>query len=84
MFFKERTESSDYNIDLYNLLIEERPKIAKYNKLKEEDVYTNKVATHLAKMRPKTKKDLNEVYGFKKENINIFGDYLLNVIKRFK
>lgn len=79
---KEFTEKSKYDKELYKLLLKERPKIAKYNKLKEEEVYTNRVAKNIAIMKPKTKEDLNKIFGFNKDNINIFGDYLIRVINR--
>lgn len=82
-FFKEIDSQVTYNEELYKLLIEERPKIAKFNKLKEEDVYSDRVATYLAKMMPKTKNDLKNIFGFKKENIDIFRDYLLRIINNF-
>jgi restriction system protein len=65
---------------LVELLLVERTKIAKFNKLAEDEVYTDKVAGYLAKMKPKDRETLSKVYGFRKENIDIFGDYLLKVI----
>lgn len=81
-YFNKREDKKDYDEKLYELLINERPKIAKYNKLKEDDVYTNQVATYLAKMKPKTKEDLNRIFNFRKENIELFGDYLIRVINK--
>lgn len=66
---------------LYDMLISERPKIAKYNNLNEEDVYTNKVAKNIVKMKPMNKNSLRKVFGFNKSNINIFGEYLITKIK---
>jgi restriction system protein len=73
------------NIDqgLIDILIAERAKIARFNKLSEADVYDDKTAVYIAKMRPKNKETLAKVYGFRKENIEIFGDYLLRVITKF-
>lgn len=68
---------------LLELLLVERKKIAKFNNLSEEDVYNDKVAGYLAKMKPKDKETLSKIYGFKRENIDIFGDYLLKVIIKF-
>lgn len=68
---------------LLDLLLLERTKIAKFNKLTEEDVYSDKVAGYIAKMKPKDRETLIKVYGFKKENIEIFGDYLLKVIAKY-
>lgn len=68
---------------LLDLLLFERTKIAKFNKLSEDDVYSDKVAGYIAKMKPKDRETLVKVYGFKKENIDIFGDYLLKVINKY-
>jgi restriction system protein len=68
---------------LVELLMTERTKIAKFNKLTEDEVYTDKVAAYIAKMKPKDYETLSKVYGFKKENISIFGDYLLRVISKY-
>lgn len=34
-------------------------------------------------MKPKDRETLSKVYGFKKENIDIFGDYLVKVILKY-
>ncbi len=68
---------------LLELLLIERAKIAKFNKLSENDVYTDKVASYIAKMKPKDRETLAKIYGFKKENIDIFGDYLIKVITKY-
>ena len=34
------------------------------------------------KMKPRNKETLAKVYGFKKENIEIFGDYLIRFITK--
>jgi len=68
--------------NLFDLLLSERKKIAKFNNMIEEDVFNDKVAGYIAKMIPKDKETLAKIYGFKKENIDIFGDYLLKVIAR--
>ncbi|MGE4572439.1 MAG: restriction endonuclease [Candidatus Izemoplasmatales bacterium] len=68
---------------LYEILISERSKIAKYNNLSEEDVYTDKVAKYIVRMKPQDKTTLEKVFGFRKENIDIFGDYLIKKIKAF-
>lgn len=69
--------------NLIDLLLLERVKIAKYNKMLETDVYDYKVATYIAKMKPTNKETLSKIYGFKKENIDIFGEYLLKVISKY-
>ncbi|MGI6711093.1 MAG: HRDC domain-containing protein [Bacilli bacterium] len=81
--FKNSKESNKTE-EIYNKLLEERPKIAKYNKLTEDEVYSDKVAEYLAKMKPKTKEDLDKIFGFRKENIEIFGEYLVKVIDKVK
>lgn len=68
---------------LLELLLVERTKIAKFNKLTEDDVYSDKVAGYITKMKPKDRETLSMVYGFKRENIDIFGDYLLKVIIKY-
>lgn len=69
--------------ELVKLLIKERPKIARFNKLKEKEVYSDRVAGYLAKMKPRTKENLKKIYNFREENIEIFGDYLLRVIATY-
>jgi superfamily II DNA helicase RecQ len=69
--------------NLYNALLLERVKIAKYNHLDETDVYDDKTAENLSKMKPQNKETLKRVFGFKEENIEIFGDYLLKFISKF-
>lgn len=79
----EKKNNTDFDKELYNLLIAERAKIAKFNKLSEENVYEDIVASRLTKMKPKKKEHLEKIYGFKKENIEIFGDYLVKVIQKY-
>lgn len=67
---------------LYQVLLKERIKIAKFNKLEENDVYSDKVIQYLVKMKPSNKEELSKIYGFRKENIDIFGEYLIKVIIR--
>ncbi len=67
---------------LFNKLIAERPRIASFNKISEESVYSDQVARNLAKMKPKNLKHLERIYGFDKKNIEIFGDYLIKFISR--
>lgn len=81
-FFNENSKD-DIETKLYDYLIEERVKISKFNKLSVENVYSDRVASNLSKMKPKDKETLARVYGFKKENIELFGDYLIRVIKNF-
>lgn len=80
-----KKSKSIFEVDpkLLELLLVERKKIAKFNKLTEDDVYTDKVASYIAKMKPKDCETLSKVYGFKKENILIFGDYLVKVISKY-
>ncbi|MDY0277186.1 MAG: HRDC domain-containing protein [Acholeplasma sp.] len=75
--------TSDIDQKLFELLIVERAKIAKFIRLTEDDVYSDKVAGYIAKMKPKDRETLAKVYGIKKENIDIFGDYLLRVISKY-
>lgn len=74
---------NDMDTRLLEFLLTERTKIAKYNKMQEDDVYTDKVASYIVKMKPKNKETLIKIYGFKKENIDIFGDYLIKAIRKF-
>ncbi|HHW79336.1 MAG TPA: hypothetical protein GX742_00880 [Acholeplasmataceae bacterium] len=76
-------KTNDVDSLLYEFLLEERIKISKFNKISIEDIYSDQVALNLVKMKPKNKKILSKVYGFKKENIEIFGDYLVRVIAKF-
>ncbi|MBN2837073.1 MAG: HRDC domain-containing protein [Candidatus Delongbacteria bacterium] len=66
-----------------DLLFIERTKIAKFNNMSEKDVFDDKVASYIAKMKPRNKETLAKVYGLKKENIDIFGDYLLKVVSKY-
>jgi superfamily II DNA helicase RecQ len=75
--------NNDSDEKLMELLLIERVKIAKFNKISENDVFDDKVANRIAKMKPQNKETLSKVYGFKKENINIFGDYLIRVITKY-
>lgn len=79
---KDDSTKKDKADDLYEKLIAIRPRIAQFNKLKEEDVYTDQVASNLSKMKPKTVKDLERIYGFNKSNIKIFGEYLVDYINK--
>jgi superfamily II DNA helicase RecQ len=67
---------------LYETLILERTKIAKYNHMLEEEVYSDKVAKELVKIKPEKKELLAKVNGFDEKNIEIFGDYLIRVINK--
>ena len=79
---KEPVYLEDAETRLYNILISERPKIASFNKLEQDQVYTDKVASYLAKMKPRTKEDLEKIFGFEKKNIEIFGDFLIKLINK--
>lgn len=79
---KKSKTSFEVDQRLLDLLIQERAKIARFNKMSEANVYSDKVASYIAKMKPKDKDTLAKVYGFKKENIEVFGDYLLRVIAK--
>jgi superfamily II DNA helicase RecQ len=67
---------------LYETLLLERTKIAKYNHMLEEEVYSDKVAKELVKIKPEKKELLAKVNGFDEKNIEIFGDYLIRVINK--
>ena len=75
-------ETKEGSKDLYQVLLVERVKIAKYNNMLEEDVYSDKTAGYLAKMKPKKVEDLNKIFGFDKHNIEVFGNYLIKVIAK--
>jgi len=81
---KEKTKKYEVDQDLLKLLLNERVKISKYNKIPIEEVYSDKVAGYLAKMKPTNLNTLEKVYGFKKENIALFGDYLTKVIDKYQ
>lgn len=66
-----------------SFLLTERSKIAKFNKLSENDVYDDRVANYLVKMKPRSKEALSKVFEFRKDNIDIFGDYLVRIISKF-
>ena len=80
---KKTKPTSDNDQKLFELLLIERTKIAKFNKMTEDDVYTDKVAGYIAKMKPRDREILAKIYGFKKENIDIYGDYLIKVITKY-
>ena len=77
---KDLTQEEKVFLDF---LMKERIKIADFNKMKEEDVFSESVAYNLVKMKPKNLKTLAMVFGFKKENIDKFGSYLVNKIDIF-
>lgn len=77
---KEKYETDD---ELLNILLSERKKIAKYNKMEENDVYSDKVAAYIAKMKPLSKVSLSKIFGFDTKNIDIFGDYLIKIIDKY-
>jgi ATP-dependent DNA helicase RecQ len=79
----DKSQKEDIDLLLYDMLISERSKIAKYNNLKKEDVYTDKVAEFLVRMKPKNRPTLEKVFGFRKESIDIFGDYLVKKLLVF-
>src|SRR5690554_392362 len=84
-----KSEAKDANLDipegdqeLFNKLIAERPRIASFNNIPEDSVYSDQVARNLAKMKPKKLEHLERIFGFDKKNIEIFGDYLIKFITR--
>jgi len=84
-----KSEAKDANLDipegdqeLFNKLIAERPRIASFNNIPEDSVYSDQVARNLAKMKPKKLEHLERIFGFDKKNIEIFGDYLIKCITR--
>jgi len=79
---KQEIVVSEKEQALYKKLIAARPRIAKFNKLNENDVYSDQVARNLAKMKPKKVEHLEKVYGFDKKNIKVFGKYLINLISK--
>lgn len=78
-FVKNNLTSSN---KLYELLLEERVRISMYNKIPIENVYSDEVAMELSMDKPINIKDLAKIRGFNKDNIKIFGDYLVKFIYR--
>ncbi|MFW5983487.1 MAG: restriction endonuclease [bacterium] len=79
----KKAKFSKKDKELYDLLIHERSKIAKYNNISELDAYDNQTAKNMVKMKPRNKETLKKVYGFKQENIDLFGDYLIRKLLVF-
>lgn len=79
---KTKNVSSNLFVDkeLYKLLLEERSKIAKFNNLSYEEVFSNDAAINLAKFKPKNIKELEQIEGFNNEHISIYGEYLIRII----
>ncbi len=69
--------------DFTKFLKLERTKIAKFNHIDEYNVYDDKVLKKLVFMKPKSIEVLGKVYGFKKKNISLFGEYLVKRIDEF-
>lgn len=77
-FFK----STGSNDELEKVLKEERIKISKYNRISIENVYSDEMILNIIKQKPKTKEDLLAIPGFDKKRLEIFGDYLINLLNR--
>ncbi|VEU80565.1 restriction endonuclease [Haploplasma axanthum] len=77
--------SEDSKIEIKKELILERQKISKYNNLKNEyAAYNDVVLEDLVKKLPTTLEELKQIKGFKLDNVDLFGEYLIKVIKRIK
>ncbi|MCR1809449.1 HRDC domain-containing protein [Haploplasma modicum] len=73
------------DVEIKNELILLRKKISKYNKLNNEySAYNDNVLDELVKLLPITIEDLKGIKGFKEENIQLFGQYLIKSIIEIK
>lgn len=73
------------DVEIKNELFLLRKKISKYNKLNNEySAYNDNVLDELVKLLPITIEDLKGIKGFKEENIQLFGQYLIKSIIEIK
>lgn len=81
---KTKKTSFKENSKFVDMLKEERKKIAKYNKINPLYlVYNDKTLQEIVSQKPVSMKELKEIKGFNKENVKLFGPYLINRIRVF-
>lgn len=81
-YFKN-SDHKDFKASFEKFLKAERTKIAKYNNLKPEAVFSDEVIVNMIENPPQKVADLENIASFDEENIKIFGEYLVRKIAVF-
>lgn len=81
---KKKNESFKENTKFVEMLKSERKKISSYNKITPlYMVFNDKTMNDIILKKPTTLEELQKVYGFNKEKVDVFGFYLINKIRQF-
>ena len=81
---KTKKTSFKENSKFVDMLKDERKKIASYNKISPLYlVYNDKTLQEIVSHKPVTIKELKTIKGFKKQNVKVFGPYLIGKIREF-
>ena len=82
---EKKNKSSKINEEEFTQFLKEtRKKIASYNKIdKLYNVFSNNTLDKIVKNQPQTKEDLLKITGFGSTKIDLWGNYLINEIKKF-
>ena len=80
----EKQPDDEFTEAFRDFLKTTRKKIASFNNINPLYlVYNNKTLENIVLLKPTTKEKLSKVYGFDSKNVDLFGDYLVNEIKKF-
>ena len=82
-FGMDRTPEDSLRIDLYNMLVSERHKLAVLHSIPPYMVITEQAMLQLAETRPSSLANLKRVQGFSEAKVARYGDNFLKVISKF-
>jgi ATP-dependent DNA helicase RecQ len=80
----EKKVAEDYNVELFELLREERKKIADENGLPPYVVFTDRSLTEFARLFPENKSDMLRIHGVGEKKYEQYGEHFLQLIQTFK
>ena len=80
LYSAEKPGSSKEDQILYNKLKNKRKELADSIGAPAYVVATNRMLESLVSVKPKKKEELNEIYGFSPQKIDLYGDIFLNIL----
>ena len=82
-FGADRTPEDSLRIELYNMLVSERHRLAVLHSIPPYMVITEQAMLQLAETRPSSQANLKRVQGFSETKVAKYGEDFLSVISRF-
>ena len=82
LYAKEELKRTKEDEILFNKLKNKRKELCDSIGAPAYVVATNRMLENLIELKPKTKEDLKNVYGFSEQRINLYGDEILKIINQ--